>query len=91
MSVAIASFGKFITWYLIGGLLGGFVILEIIALATGRETMSQYVIRRAREGSRLYLAIAVGFPVLVILIGIWLTLHWYSWCFAFGWFCEVHV
>lgn len=53
------------------------------------RTMSQYVVYRIKEGSKFYLFSAVGFPVLLVIIGVWLLLHWEGLCYWQGWLCEL--
>lgn len=82
--------GQWITYFLLGALVA-FIIWEFIQLARGKETMSQYVIRRAKEGSGFWRLFILIFPFFVIAVGIWLVPHWEGLCINFGVLCGIDV
>jgi hypothetical protein len=88
--------GQYITWFVIS-FFPVFIAWELIQLARRRAgnksayTMSQYVIRQVKAGHRGWWWFVVLFPLFLALIGIWLSFHWWSWCYAFGWFCKIDI
>jgi len=89
--------GQYIIWFLILSVLVVFPVWELIQLYRKRKgnksalTASQYVIRNANAGSRGWKWFAILFPFFILIVALWLTWHWWSWCYAFGWFCSVDV
>lgn len=89
--------GQYITYFLIFSVLVVFPAWELIQLYRRRNgnksarTMSQYVILRAKEGSRFWKGFILGFPIFIILVMLWLIPHWEGLCINFGWFCDVDV
>lgn len=73
--------GAWITLY-IPVMLIIFVAWELIQLYRRHEgnesalTMSQYVRRKAQEGSRFFKIFIWAFPLFVTLVGVWLYFHW---------------
>lgn len=79
-----------ITTYTLAAI-GLFIAAEIIALVIGVETMSQFVIRRTREGSKFWKWFVIIFPAVLLVVALWLFWHWFAWCFWFGLWCDVDV
>lgn len=77
-----------------GFLLSSYLILSLIAFAlvdvglwiTGRETMSQWVIKHGKKNNLVGI-IALVFCVLICTIGLWLIFHWEIPCIVFNKFC----
>jgi dolichyl-phosphate-mannose--protein O-mannosyl transferase len=89
--------GQYLTWFLIVSVLVVFPIWEFAQLYRRRKgnksalTMSQYVTRTAKGGSSSWTWFAILFPFFIFIGALWLSFHWWSWCFAFGWFCKVDI
>jgi hypothetical protein len=84
------SSGAWITAFLLfwaGGFLIIFIPWELINLVRGKETLSRYVMRRAREGSRPHQVLMIGLPALLACIGAWLFFHFEIPCFLIGALC----
>lgn len=84
--------GEWITLFLFGGvsiLLAAFIPWELIQLYRRRNgnasarTLSQYVIKRAKEGSKFWRVVIVAFPVFLMVVGLWLLFHWEGLQFIF--------
>ena len=81
-----------------GFLLSSYLILSLIAFGlvdvglwiTGRETMSQWVIKYGKK-YRMVGIIALGFCLLLCAGGLLLLLHWEIPCILFNKFCEVEL
>ena len=89
--------GAWITFVLLFSLFGVFLPWEFIQLYRRRRgnksarTMSQWVIMRAKEGSKFWTIFLLVFPIFFLLVMIWLIFHWQGLCFNFGWLCSVDV
>lgn len=87
--------GTWITLYLFTSVLVIFPAWEFLQLYRRRNgnasalTASQWIIRRIKAGSKFWLFVAIGFPIFLVFVGIWLSLHWEGWCYWKGWFCEI--
>lgn len=87
--------GEYITYFLILSVLGIFPVWEFVQLYRRRQgnksalTASQYVTRKALAGHKGWKWFCIIFPIFILLVALWLTWHWYSWCFAFGLGCKV--
>lgn len=88
--------GQWITYFLFASVLVIFPIWELLQLLRrrlGNEsalTMSQYVTRRAKK-SKKWAVIVIAFPILILLVAIWLIFHWEGLCISFGLFCNIDV
>jgi hypothetical protein len=89
--------GEYITYFLILSVLGIFPVWEFVQLYRRRQgnksalTMSQYVVKRARAGSKFWKVFILAFPVFILLIAIWLVFHWSGPCINFGILCSIDV
>lgn len=90
--------GFYITWFLIGSVLVVFPLWEMLNLYRRRKydnatslTMSQFVIAYAKSGSMFWRVFILAFPVLITLVGLWLSLHWSGLCINFDMLCWVDV
>lgn len=63
-----------------------FAVWDIWAHVTGRETMSRYVIHMAKRKPFWKWFITI-FPVVLMLIAIWLVFHWLVPCQWFDYAC----
>lgn len=82
-----------LTW-LCGGLslwMVIFIFWELIARPLGFKTASQSIIKMAKEGNPAARIYILALPVLLVLIGVWLFLHWGSLCVWFNILCNVDV
>lgn len=89
--------GEWITAFLIVSVLVAFPVWELIQLGRRRggnksaRTMSQFIGYRIKNGSRSWLVFSIAFPILLLLLGVWLFFHWPGVCEAFGVGCELDV
>lgn len=84
------SSGFWITWAALSYIaifLMWFIPWELLNLWRGKETLSQFVMRRAREGSKFYKGVLVGLPSGLMLSGGWLFLHFEVPCLLWGKLC----
>ncbi len=89
--------GEYITYFLIISVLGIFPAWEFIQLYRRRQgnksayTMSQYVVRRAKAGSKFWKIFILAFPTLILVVSIWLYYHWLGFCYNFGILCNIDI
>jgi uncharacterized membrane protein len=83
--------GWLITWGLLSGLIL-FVIAEIVAASkSSYRTMSQYIVRKAKEGHRGWRWFLLLFPPFLMLVGLWLVFHWEAPCIWFELWCDLRI
>ncbi len=49
------------------------------------RTASQYIIRQAKDGRKLYRVLIVAYPLQLAFTGIWLFFHWQALEIIWGW------
>ena len=87
--------GAWITFYLFVSVLVIFPAWEFIQLYRRRHgagsalTMSQYITKRVRAGSKPWLFVAVAFPIFILLVSFLLLFHWEGLCYWLGIACEL--
>ena len=88
--------GMWITYYLFAAIIV-FIVWEFIQLARRRagnksaRTLSQYVVYRASKGKKAWQIFIVAFPILLIIIGVWLVFHFEGFChvIVIDFICEI--
>jgi hypothetical protein len=81
--------GAWITTFLLVSVFLVFPLWEGVQLLRRRagnksaKTLSQYVVGRAKSGSKFWRVFIVGFPILLMLIGLWLLFHFEGFCHVF--------
>lgn len=86
--------GQYITLF-IPVMLGAFVVWELVQLYRKRGgnasalTMSQYVTRKAKAGSWFFRVFILAFPIFLLVLSVWLVLHWEGLCINFNWMCSI--
>lgn len=90
--------GQMITYFMFGTLafmLAVFIPWELIQnyrKSKGNKsalTLTQYVTKQAREGSKFWFIMIIAFPIFLIVVGGWLLLHFEGLCYWQGWLCEL--
>ena len=89
--------GAWITTYLLVSVFVVFPAWEFIQLARRRagnrsaRTLSQWVIHKAKNGSKLWRWFLIVFPIVLFFISCWLLLHFEGLCLNFGVGCEIDI
>lgn len=88
--------GAWITLY-VPFFLVSFVAWELIQLARRRagnesaRTLSQYVIYRAEQGSKVFKILIVAFPLFLLLVSAWLFFHFEGLCINWRILCDLNI
>lgn len=89
--------GEWITYFLIFSVLVVFPAWEFVQLYRRRQgnksalTMSQYVVRQAKAGSKFWKVFILAFPIFILLVATWLVFHWEGGCINFGIGCNIDI
>ena len=90
--------GQWITLYMLGGLaflVITFIAWEFIQLYRRRKgnksakTLTQWVTSKADGGSEFWHWFTVVFPIVLVLIGVWLIFHFEGLCREWEFVCEL--
>lgn len=82
---------QYLTYFLIFSVLVVFPIWELIQLARRKQTMSMYVIARARRDKKHWRIFIILFPLLLLAVSLWLLFHWEGLCISFSLFCDIDI
>lgn len=71
-----------------------FIIWDLWLAADKKEgslTASQRIVKMAKQGNLAARIYILALPVLLVLIGFWLLIHWFPLCINFGIWCDVDI